>query len=87
MSTLLILFVLLVTIFLVGITLLLRFQKYEPFIDTIISSVDLKTSIMKRTFCENKQDIVNFLNSSLNDKNPINYNPKTNKYELVQDYC
>lgn len=87
MSTLLILFVLLVTIFLVGITLLLRFQKHEPFIDTILSSIDLKQALMKRTFCENKQDVVNFLNNSLDDKNPIHYNPHTKQYEIVQGYC
>lgn len=88
MSPLLILFVLLVTIFIVvRITLLLRFKKHEPFINTFLSNVDLKHALMKRTFCDNKQNIVDFLNSSLNDKNPIKYNLKTKKYELVQDYC
>lgn len=93
MSTTLILFVLFATIFAIGALLGSKLKTRETFAETIMSALNIKNTMLKRTFCDKQKEIVDFLNGTGHDDDdddeslPIKYNEKTKTYSINQSFC
>jgi len=85
MYTVLILLVVFMTISLVIALILANFQRKECFLNnTILNNIGIKKTLMNKMLCENKQ-LLQYLNNP--KTNPLNYNPKTNKFSIKKNIC
>ena len=87
MSTTLILFVLFVTIFIIGITLSNKLKIHETYIETILDTLKIEDNLLKNTFCDKKSLINDFLNKKQNGIQPIIYDETTKKYNVNKSFC
>ena len=90
MSSILVLFVVYGTLFLILFTIAWRFRTTENYVaDNIMDILDIQKNLMKKTLCENKKEVLDFLNSQ-HDPNidmPIRYDADTKKYSLHPLIC
>ena len=86
MYTLLVLFVLFLTISLIiGIIASTVHNKEHFSLGNILENINLKEVIIKKNMCDNRENILKVLNDP--NKSPLKYDKKTNKFILKENQC